>query len=151
MTVRSVTRGGRSHGRARLSEPGQAELIGPPAPLKHGTSAYRAGKCDCDFCKASHTAAVQNNKALKAEGVDTSLEPRATRVAIARRLLEDGATYAEAANTAHTSEKRLAQELPGYEGNWMEFNSVMAGIKNNETLLQLHREIWQGAEYSRSY
>lgn len=120
-----------------------------PAPVQHGDNAYKTGTCRCDFCTASHAAACKNLKAHRAMGTDTSVEPRTERMKIALRLLEDGASYAEAGRTAHTDEARLAEAYPGFEQNAVEFRAVMASLKHSTVLLELHREIWQGTRYNQ--
>ena len=73
---------------------------------------------------------------------------RDQRVARAVEFLEDGATYREAATSVRTDQKRLKADYPEYEGNWAQWNSVLANIKNDQRLLELHREIWQQSKYA---
>ena len=121
-------------------------------PVVHGNVAYRSGACRCDFCTASHAAASTNLKADKASGRYVKAEPRKVRLERARRFLEDGTSYREAAISAGTDIHRLYAEFPGFENNAVEFKSVLASVKNKPKLLELHREIWQGsAKYNKVY
>lgn len=126
--------------------------LAPSRPITHGNVSYRSGRCRCDFCTASHAAAAANLKTDKATGRYVTAEPRSARLERARRFLEDGTSYREAAASVGTDLYKLYSEFPGYEQNAEEFRSVLAAVKNKPKLLELHREIWQGsAKYNKVY
>lgn len=117
-------------------------------PIKHGLSAYRSGKCRCrEVCLPAHRERSAEVKRQKAEGTyvaparKNAVTPEAD--AFALYLLQDGATYREAAKSAGIDQKQLAKRHPEYANNRREFDSVMASIKHKPKLLELHREIWQ--------
>lgn len=116
-------------------------------PIKHGVSAYRSGRCRCrEVCLPAHKGRIAEVKQSKADG---TWQPRRVnevdpqRDAFALYLLEDGATYREAAFSAGVDQTRLAQRYPQFKKNRNEFDSVMAQVKKSPKLLELHREIWQ--------
>lgn len=125
--------------------------IEKPKVLVHNASTYRSGKCKCAVCRESHRVKTAEYKRARAAGEIAPRVPLRERLGRAEMFLEDGASYAEAAKTIGTSEHTLSEMLPGYRDNSHQFNSVMSSIKNNEQLLELHREIWQGGQYNRSY
>lgn len=69
--------------------------------------------------------------------------PRGELLAEAKRLLEDGASYKEVARTVRLSRRTLPRELPGFEANGVEFNSVLAAIKHDRALLAMHQQVWR--------
>lgn len=148
MSVVFATRGGRAHGRTRLSASIYVAPDKSVRELKHSAASYRSGICKCEFCMVSHAATQRNRRSLRRAGVDISILSRAEKQLLAKRFLDDGATYREAAATVRTGEKELALALPGYEQNAADWNSIMAGIKRSDTLLPLHREIWHGTRYN---
>lgn len=121
-----------------------------PDEIKHGLSAYRSGKCKCNICREAHRVASAEYRARRARGEATAREPRSQRLARAKVFLDDGASYAEAAESVATDEKTLSEDLPGYSANGLAFNSIMSSIKNKPRLLELHREIWQGGQYNQN-
>lgn len=122
-------------------------LVGePPKEFVHGVTAYRSGKCKCATCRLAHNEKAREYAAAVKAGTHVKRVPAKIRIAQALPFLEDGATFREAAATVRTDHKTLARAYPQFNTNWQEWNSVLASIKNNPTLLALHREIWQSKE-----
>lgn len=115
--------------------------------FEHGVNAYRSGKCRCKaICLPAHTKRTAEVKEAKANGTwqpkrKNAVTPEAD--AFALYLLEDGATYREAATSAGVDQHQLAKRHPGFGRNRNEFATVMAQIRRVPKLLDLHREIWQ--------
>lgn len=121
--------------------------------IHHVTTAVKG--CTCDGCERQRKRNREYMRRKKeGAGRPPSTDPRvlASRAKLVRaeEMLEDGATYLEVAESLEMSTDTLRAKLPGYRQNAKQFNSVMSNIKNNEFLLELHREIWQGGQYNKS-
>ena len=114
-------------------------------PHKHSINGYRSGKYrDCPDCRSLHNANSARYRERKKSGeVEASKAERQARWDRALALLEDGASYWEVSASTRCEYKTLKRKYPGFEGNAIEFRSIMAGIISNQQLLKLHREIWQ--------
>lgn len=138
------------HEAVRLGKTGSVEFGSPPKVHVHSATAYRSGARDCDECRRLHAERENDRRAQRRAGLPGAAELKAKRDALALMFLEDGCSYREAATSARVDEKRLAREHPEFHENQKIWKAVLTQIKNDARLLEMHRIIWQGAEYGQS-
>lgn len=120
--------------------------MGRHTPHVSGVVAY----CNCPGCERVRQIDRDSYHRRKVRSVDPRIIAYREKLLRAEVMLGDGASYAEVARTLSMCPKRLARKLPGYKGNKEAVNSAMSHIRDNQALLELHREIWQGGQYNKS-